>query len=587
MTIPSAVYSIGLTEKNNLVLIVNKSTPTSTIAKNSTRNYNPWWLVLIGACLFIPFLGGVRLFDWDEINFAEISREMLELGDYLRVHVNFKPFWEKPPFYFWLQASAMKVFGVGAFAARLPNAICGLVTLFLLFKMGERLYDRRFGFLWGTVYLGTTLPHLYFRSGIIDPFLNLFIFLGLYLFILFHWKKDGVEHITLSRKKWVYLFWAGFFIGMGILTKGQVAYMIVCLCFFVYWIYQRFRMYVTIPEFIFFSVAASLVTLSWYGLETLQNGPWFIVEFNKYQFRLFSTHDAGHKGFFGYHFVVLLVGCFPASVFALRSFFKMPKADYSYQDNFSLWMKILFWVVLILFSIVQSKIVHYSSMCYFPLSFLATKVISDILSERISLATWMKVALLLLGGLFILAVFAAPSIGQNPALLYSILKKPFARGNLEAEVTWSAFSFLPGILLLMSLALFFYYQKKKQREKSMYFLFYGNALFIFLTLIFFVKNIEQYSQAAAMDFYISKSDQDVYVEPLFYKSYGQLFYGKRKDLSHLPQYGKEWLLTGPIDKDAFFIIKIHRVPQMAPYPEVKEIGRKNGFVFYKREAQIK
>ncbi len=33
-------------------------------------------------------------------------------------------------------------------------------------------------------------------------------------------------------------------------------------------------------------------------------------------------------------------------------------------------MLILFWVVLILFTIVKTKIVHYSSLCYFPLTFI-------------------------------------------------------------------------------------------------------------------------------------------------------------------------------------------------------------------------
>ena len=29
------------------------------------------FIVLIGALLFIPFIGNMPLFDWDEINFAE------------------------------------------------------------------------------------------------------------------------------------------------------------------------------------------------------------------------------------------------------------------------------------------------------------------------------------------------------------------------------------------------------------------------------------------------------------------------------------------------------------------------------------
>ena len=81
------------------------------------------FIVLLAAILFIPFLGRVHLFDWDEINFAECSREMIRMDDYSRVYVNFKPFWEKPPMFFWMQSTAMKMFGITEFAARFPNAM--------------------------------------------------------------------------------------------------------------------------------------------------------------------------------------------------------------------------------------------------------------------------------------------------------------------------------------------------------------------------------------------------------------------------------------------------------------------------------
>lgn len=38
-------------------------------------------IVLAGALFFIPGIGSARLFDWDEINFAESAREMLVTGD--------------------------------------------------------------------------------------------------------------------------------------------------------------------------------------------------------------------------------------------------------------------------------------------------------------------------------------------------------------------------------------------------------------------------------------------------------------------------------------------------------------------------
>ena len=67
----------------------------------------PLALVLLAMLFFWPFLGGVHLFDWDEINFAEIAREMLVLNIWLEPHINLEPFHEKPPLFMWMQALAM------------------------------------------------------------------------------------------------------------------------------------------------------------------------------------------------------------------------------------------------------------------------------------------------------------------------------------------------------------------------------------------------------------------------------------------------------------------------------------------------
>ena len=53
--------------------------------------------------LIFPSLGAFNLFDWDEINFAESSREMLFSENFFQVQVNYEPFHEKPPLFFWLQ----------------------------------------------------------------------------------------------------------------------------------------------------------------------------------------------------------------------------------------------------------------------------------------------------------------------------------------------------------------------------------------------------------------------------------------------------------------------------------------------------
>ncbi|MBD0278680.1 MAG: glycosyltransferase family 39 protein [Flavisolibacter sp.] len=540
---------------------------------------------LLGALFFIPFLGGVHLFDWDEINFAEISREMIITKDYFRVYVNFLPFWEKPPFFFWLQSAAMGLFRVNEFSARLPNALCGILTLVLLFRIGQRLYSTRFGILWAGAYFGSVLPFLYFKSGIIDPWFNLFMFLGLYYFIKFYWKKENYD-IRLFRNKWFYLFLGGLILGFGVITKGPVAYLIVVLTLGVYWLFQRFRFYINPLHFIVFTVATFLVTFAWYGLEYILHGPWFIREFNKYQYRLFSTPDAGHAGFPGYHFVVLLFGVFPASVFAVRSFFRMPKEERRYQRDFGLWMRILFWVVLILFTIVKSKIVHYSSMCYFPMTFLAALTIDKIISKKIRFSKEMKAGLWIIGGIYILACLSLPVIGKNIESLKTLFQKDkFALANLQANVSWTWGHLVPGLFLLLVLVYGMNQFRKQKWQVGFVSLFGGTALFIMLAIIFFINNIESYSQRAAIEFAEARIGEDCYVVTEGYKSYVQLFYTRKQPPANPKSYDKEWLYTGAIDKPVYVITKVTKLDQLAPYPEFKKIGEKNGFVFFKREPE--
>ena len=279
----------------------------------------PFLIALTGALFFLPFLGGVHLFDWDEINFAEAAREMLVTGRYDRIFINYEPFWEKPPLFLWMQALSMHLFGVGEFAARFPNAICGIITLLLLYRIGSELYDRSFGVLWALTYLGSVLPHFYFRSGIIDPWFNLFIFLGLYGLIRASWRREGHGGTAGEGPMWIPMAWGGAALGLAVLTKGPVALLLVGLTAAVYLVLRRFRLFFSFGGLGVYMLGILFITALWLGPETLRNGTWFARQFTLYQIRLFSTPDAGHAGFPAYHFVVLLIGCFPASILALRA----------------------------------------------------------------------------------------------------------------------------------------------------------------------------------------------------------------------------------------------------------------------------
>ncbi|MFD2573789.1 ArnT family glycosyltransferase [Spirosoma soli] len=541
----------------------------------------------LGALFFIPFLGGVRLFDWDEINFAECSREMVVLGDYLRVHVDFKPFYEKPPFFFWFQSAMMNLFGTNEFAARLPNAICGVITLVYLYNLGAKLHGHRFGLLWSLAYLGSVTPHLYFRSGIIDPFFNLFIFAGLVNLIFASWKREGMaSNLLIPRGVWAYVFIGGLVLGMGIITKGPVAYLVVCMVLGVYWLLSRFRWFITPIQFLAYSLAATLVSVLWYGLETYQHGPTFIREFLIYNFRLFKQPDAGHAGFPGYHFVILLVGCFPASIFGIRAFGQL-FIERNYQREFRRWMLILFWVVLILFSIVQSKIVHYSSLCYFPLTYLAALTLIQLEEYKIQLNNWLKAGLIIVGGVYVLATITLPILAHRMDLVKSVADQDaFTQANLDAKINWTGWEVLPGVWLLIILILTLRWFNQREVSRAIFTLFGGMAVFITLTLWFFIGRIEGISQDAAMRFFERAQGQDVYVSTYGYRSYGPFFYTQKPAVKNPNYYDMNWLLRGKIDKDVWFIKKNTELhTPLDSLSDIQKTGEENGFVFYRRRAK--
>ena len=97
--------------------------------------------------------------------------------------------------------------------------------------------------------------------------------------------------------------------------------------------------------------------------------------------------------------------------------------------------------------------------------------------------------------------------------------------------------------------------------------------------------IEKYSQGAAIEFYEYLQNKDCYVETISFKSYAHLFYSHKQPLVNENGYKMEWLCHGELDKPAYFVSKITAMEDVAKYyPDLKEIYRKNGFVFWVRSV---
>lgn len=533
-------------------------------------------IVVFSLLLFVPFLGTTHLFDWDEINFAEASREMLVTNNYAIPQIGFEPFWEKPPLFFWLQAICMKLFGVNEFAARLPNAVCGVLTLLLLYRLGRKLVNEQFGTIWVLIYAGSLLPQLYFKSGIIDPWFNLFIFLSVYQLAAY---SDSRASRPLKR-----ILLAGLFTGLAVMTKGPVALLIVGLCYGVFALINRFHNFMKPLHILVFLLVTALAGGLWFIALLLNGQQHIITEFILYQVRLFQTEDAGHGGPFFYHFIILLIGCFPAAALSILSM-RIRKRTNETPRHFWLWMSILFWVTLLLFSIVKTKIVHYSSLCYFPLTYLAAVSFYHLYRRKWDLPSWNKWLQFGTGLLLSLLIIGVTFIDQlKPYLLQpGRIKDPFARANLAAQVEWTGWEKLPGFLLLAGVLLFIFRADKSIR-RSLVVLFLASLVAINLTIVLITPKVEPYSQGAAIEFYESKQAEAAVVEPLRFKSYAHLFYTLRR-----PQFPRSLAdsirqFNSHPEIPVYYVGKIqNREENEREMPYLEKLYEKNGFVFYRRK----
>jgi hypothetical protein len=317
----------------------------------------------------------------------------------------------------------------------------------------------------------------------------------------------------------------------------------------------------------------------------INNGFWFIREFIKYQADLFINPVAGHSGPIYYHFLIVLLGCFPISVLALPVLFRK-NSDFQDEGKYFLkWMLILFWVVMILFSIVKTKIVHYSSLAYFPLSYLAAYYIYGLVNRKEEIKKYLVWILLITGTVFSIILMGLPLVVRYKDLIIPYIKDDFAIACLNAPVKWNGFEFLIGVAYLIFICISLIIIRQKQFFKGVIILFYATAFCIFFYLKAVVPKIEGYSQAPAINFYKSISGQDAYVTTIGFYSYAPYFYFQKMPGGNSESSNKEWLLNGEIDKPVYIVAKSTEKEMLDKHPDCRFIKQEGGFIFYYRSPQ--
>ena len=407
------------------------------------------WLTIGTLLALLPGLFGLGLFDWDELNFAESTREMVASGNYLYNSMQFEPFWEKPPLFNWLQLPFVLAFGSADWVYRLPNILAAILAVNLSYHIGFTLGKRMLGSFWALSTLATFAPYFYWKSGLIDPWFNLLIVAALW-----KWFRMGQTQRAGERPHRDYAL-SGLFLGLAILTKGPVAGLLFGLSIgFVVLRNNRWNELFH-PGIGLFLLSALLPVFAWLAPLYWNLGSDFLVHFFGYQLHLAAGQFEWHNQPWFYHALVLFFLCFPSSSLALPFLFNA-KQD---SRDFGLWfpyMRSLFWVVLILFSIVETKIIHYSSLCWWPLSFFGAYTVYQWHTNRRKI-NWMLYLLLAISGFLLAAlIFLIPWLwGLKQIPTEWVLRLDLYTASIVKYSTyWHWSTLIPGLLMTLYLGIY-------------------------------------------------------------------------------------------------------------------------------------
>ncbi len=159
-------------------------------------------------------LGLYPLYDPSESRYAEMSRKMLETGNWVTPLIDYGvPFWGKPPLTIWMTASSLWLGGINDFSARLPSILLSLGIAWIIFHL-VKVQRGKDSALSAVIILASSV--LFFvMSGTVA--MDVCMSFGVTLALASFWLALREEGKSFQA----YLFFIG--LSIGLMAKGPVA----------------------------------------------------------------------------------------------------------------------------------------------------------------------------------------------------------------------------------------------------------------------------------------------------------------------------------------------------------------------------
>ena len=295
----------------------------STLAKRGTV-----LLFLAIVAVYFYGLGHLPFVGPDEPRYAQVAREMFLRHDLITPTLGGHTWFEKPALLYWMMILSFKLFGVSEWAAHLPAAISGVLTVVAVFVVGRRVERNEdpdnelqsYAF-WSALAAATTIGIVVFsRAASFDIVLTMTTTWALAFYILYDLDERlfcyADVNVKLRRR-----FLAGFytFIGLSLLAKGLVGIVIPLGVLGLYHLFQK-----SLPgrhlliSLVWGLPLALTVAATWYAPVIRRHGWPFIDQFFiQHHFARYISNKYHHSQPFYYYLLVVPLLTLPWTAFLI------------------------------------------------------------------------------------------------------------------------------------------------------------------------------------------------------------------------------------------------------------------------------
>jgi 4-amino-4-deoxy-L-arabinose transferase-like glycosyltransferase len=397
------------------------------------------WAALICATLYVCYfshLGAIGFVGPDEPRYAWIARDMAETGDWVTPRLYGKPWFEKPPLYYWGAAICFKLFGVSEAAARLPSAISALLATLAMAWLAWRVYGAETA-RWLLLLLPTTVGMIGFSHAAATdmPFSAMLtiamvcaaVIVGL---VPERSSQEGAQHAALlldgrlvAPRRWLAPILFGFFLGLAVLAKGPAG---ILLCggavFFWALFAKRWRDALRLlhPAAI---AAFCLTALPWYILCARRNPNFFRIFIIEHNFKRYLTPEFQHIQPFWFYVPILCVALLPWTAGSLILAMDTARTwrEGSWRNSGSPFLVCWILVPILFFSLSRSKLPGYVLPSIPPFGLLVALAFSVRVHKILSGDRWIgittAITLMGLGILAFIMQIEVISLAWVPSLL--------------------------------------------------------------------------------------------------------------------------------------------------------------------------